>query len=902
MPDDNHFGLAFCALTGHEPFPWQEMLYERLAKGGLPRSLCIPTGLGKTAVIPVWLIALAAHLDEDSPLRIPRRLVYVVNRRTVVDQATDVVGSLRDRLLNAGDARWAQHEKVLTDLRERLRRLSGLSESDDDLPLAVSTLRGQLADNAQWRANPARPAVILGTVDMIGSRLLFSGYRCGFKTKPLHAGFLGQDALLVHDEAHLEPAFQELLTAIEREQTKGRAPDRWPLKIMELTATSRGKGEAEGLTDKEKAPPNVLPAKLTKPIHFVWQRLKAPKALEIRAPVDDKQLASTIAGFASDQYGKSKQAVLVYARLVKDVEEIARTLRKTTAYVETLTGTMRGLERDGLVKTPVFQRFLPKSSRDAEVDIPDDETVYLICTSAGEVGVDISADHIVCDLSTFESMAQRFGRVNRFGKVGGTRIDVFPPETFADTPINQSREKTLRLLQQLDGNASPLNLRQLNEDHAEECRAAFAPEPAIPPATDILFDAWALTTIRDKMPGRPPVAAYLHGVPNDYDPPQTYVAWREEVGELTGELLENNPPDELLAEYPLKPHELLRDVSERVAEQLMKLAKRNGEDPAWLLQEGGDVTATTLLNMVDGDKKRVVDRLANATVLLAPTTGGLNRGILDGSPAPARDVADEWFTDKKNTEKRRIRVWDNTKPSKGMRWIRSIDLHPELDEDDDIGEEAEQGRRFWHWYESQSGGDGEGSRFVSQVVPWQDHTDDVAMHARRIVTALPLTSELREALVVAARLHDLGKLREVWQRDIGNPNPDDPWAKSGSRWRGHCICPDYRHEFGSLLDVLDGKCEQQAELDSLGGDMLDVVLHLVASGHGRARPHFPPNETIDYKPHKQDTDAVAVEVARRFARLQRRYGRWGLAYLESLLRAADYAASAQPQVSEEERS
>ena len=32
----------------------------------------------------------------------------------------------------------------------------------------------------------------------------------------------------------------------------------------------------------------------------------------------------------------------------------------------------------------------------------------------------------------------------------------------------------------------------------------------------------------------------------------------------------------------------------------------------------------------------------------------------------------------------------------------------------------------------------------------------------------------------------------------------------------------------------------------------------------------------------------------RFAKLQRKYGRWGLAYLESLLRAADYAASSSP--------
>jgi CRISPR-associated endonuclease/helicase Cas3 len=45
-----------------------------------------------------------------------------------------------------------------------------------------------------------------------------AGYGRGFKTRPLHAGFLGQDSILVHDEAHLEPAFQELLTTIECEQ------------------------------------------------------------------------------------------------------------------------------------------------------------------------------------------------------------------------------------------------------------------------------------------------------------------------------------------------------------------------------------------------------------------------------------------------------------------------------------------------------------------------------------------------------------------------------------------------------------------------------------------------------------------------------------------------------------
>jgi CRISPR-associated endonuclease/helicase Cas3 len=146
----------------------------------------------------------------------------------------------------------------------------------------------------------------------------------------------------------------------------------------------------------------------------------------------------------------------------------------------------------------------------------------------------------------------------------------------------------------------------------------------------------------------------------------------------------------------------------------------------------------------------------------------------------------------------------------------------------------------------------------------------------------------------------LGKHRERWQRSLGNYRyPNDVYAKSGRLPDGTRLrsCEflkdyDYRHEFGSLLDVLDEKHQNHAEFMKLSQDMRDLVLHLVAAHHGRARPHFPADEADDPEHNGQATAALAIEIPRRFARLQRKYGRWGLAYLESLVRAADYAVSA----------
>lgn len=81
---------ALNLTSGETPFPWQEELLRRFMLGRIESSLDIPTGLGKTAVMAVWLVARACGA------LLPRRLVYVVDRRAVVDQAAEVAKRLRD--------------------------------------------------------------------------------------------------------------------------------------------------------------------------------------------------------------------------------------------------------------------------------------------------------------------------------------------------------------------------------------------------------------------------------------------------------------------------------------------------------------------------------------------------------------------------------------------------------------------------------------------------------------------------------------------------------------------------------------------------------------------------------------------------------------------------------------
>lgn len=846
------FERDFKALTGNAPFPWQEALFDRFVRNALPTTCDIPTGLGKTSVIAIWLLARALNGQ------LPRRLVYVVNRRTVVDQTTVEVEKLCDRVSVVGI----------------------------DAP-SVSMLRGQFADNRAWSEDPSRPAVVAGTVDMIGSRLLFRGYRAGFKTQPMYAGFLGQDALLVHDEAHLEPAFQKLVEAIQAEQRRGgQTADARRLVVMALTATVRNAGrtknaDAFGITDRDRnAPP-------------VRRRLHAAKRLRLHEHSDKELVTRAVEEVLA--YRDSGRAVLVFLRTVDDVDDAVRRLeRELPERVAVLTGTMRGRERDQLAMTDrVFARFLPAQER-----VPRrDGTVVLVSTSAGEVGVNLSADHLVCDLSTFDAMAQRFGRVNRFGDRDDTDVHVFHPaaEKLSADPDNRldvARAHTLELLRKLEGDASPEALSLLDPD---ERLRAFSPPPKCFDVTPALLDAWAMTSIRGAAPGRPPVAPYLHGE-QDWEPSATKVAWRNEVDWIDDDVREQYAPRDVLEDYPLKPHELLSDRTKRVVETLARAHEHASENTRLWIVSDDDVQVSSLGELFKRDRNDVERRLADRTIVLSakacrPVNGRLREeGWRDLGARSPGDVADEWGLTPRHAddgtivlvgERLRIRLRDDDDRAEasGLRLVQSA----LLGKDDETADAAPV---RVSWYVKPHRADDDGSLTAFEPVLLDVHNEQVGAQAQQYVDALDLEPGVARAVVLAAAAHDLGKVRRVWQRGIGNFDRSRVLAKADRGAKPRRLS-DYRHELGSMLDA-----ERDGRLAALSPQDRELALHLIAAHHGRARPHFFEGEMFD--PERPDVDMAAesVRVMRRFDALQRRFGRWGLAYLESLVRAADFKASA----------
>lgn len=522
MPNFTEF---FHACWSQDPFPWQIELADRVATTGWPSLLDVPTGLGKTAALDVfvWHLASQAHLDPAERTA-PTRAAFVIDRRLVVDSAFRRLRSLTQTLATSTD-------DAAVAVAQRLRSIG-----ETPFPLLVQRMRGGITWQAQWVRQPDQPAIVCGTVDQIGSRLLSRGYGSSASRMPIDAGLLGTDCVLIIDEAHLSSALATTVRGIGAlEARSALSPARIRSgRIVKMTATSpdfesdvlRVGADSTDVNDPVAGP-----------------RLLAQKRTVLVEAKKDDDVTKQMVDLGRVMASGTSSVVLVVCNTVKRARLVFDELKKSADWdTQLLIGRCRDLERKE-AEPRWFKRAMAARERSA-IDRP----LLLVSTQTVEVGVDLDVDALVTEVASADALVQRFGRVDRLGRVGETlSVIVACPSKLNEAPVyGASAEATWSMLTEaasplawslpkkpdfavlrrelLAGStfdAGPLTFREL-VDASPDRAALFAVAPPAPVVVFPTLDCWARTSpIPDPDEA---VGPYLHGV--ERASPVVAVAWR----------------------------------------------------------------------------------------------------------------------------------------------------------------------------------------------------------------------------------------------------------------------------------------------------------------------------------------------------------------------------------------
>ena len=372
---DSPFDAWFSTLTGHKfPRLWQRELAE--ATRCRDRLIRIPTGLGKTeGVLAAWSFHLLWRSDDQWP----RRLVWCLPTRVLVEQT----------------------EQVASQLAERI--------ADAHRPTVHVAMGGE--DAGEWFLYPEWPAIIIGTQDMLLSRALNRGYASARARWPMEFGLLNHDALWVMDEVQLMDvglATSAQLQAFREEDRKKRLR---PCHTWWMSATL----QPEWLRSVDTAPHHenwiydpclVAPAQRS---GGLWE-IRKSLATETIGPQDHRRFAQRIleehACLPAGDFGRITLVVCNTVDRACRTFDVLRTSGRTEG-LELVHSRFRPAEREEW-----RERFLSRSACMQGVDR------IIIATQVVEAGVDLSAGCLITELAPWPSLVQRFGRCARYGGVG----------------------------------------------------------------------------------------------------------------------------------------------------------------------------------------------------------------------------------------------------------------------------------------------------------------------------------------------------------------------------------------------------------------------------------------------------------------------------------------------------
>ncbi|MBT9583715.1 DEAD/DEAH box helicase [bacterium] len=369
------FNEWFEAATNRNPFAWQSALADsNLCDDRLVR---IPTGFGKTlGVLSAW----AYHRIHCGNTSWPIRLIWTLPMRVLVEQTED---EARTFLTNLG---------LLWD-----------GKGDHRGKVGLHTLMGG-ADAGAWHLWPEQPAVLVGTQDMLLSRALNRGYGAARARWPADFGLLSQDALWVLDEVQLMDVGLATAAQLASFRKADRSKSLRPAFTWAMSATLQRdwvtKSPDTGLWAADLVDQKLGPKDQESDL---WRLTSKPIIRQDAA--DRKKLPSDLLTRHA-KLGNPSPLTLVVLNTVERACELYKELRRATAKggpcIYLLHSRFRGAERNTW-RDQLLGANPPLGSR------------IIVATQVVEAGVDLSADLLVTEICPWASLVQRLGRLARRG-------------------------------------------------------------------------------------------------------------------------------------------------------------------------------------------------------------------------------------------------------------------------------------------------------------------------------------------------------------------------------------------------------------------------------------------------------------------------------------------------------
>ena len=415
------FRTFFERATSHAPYDYQKRLAgdePSECEGpnqGIPcvsKCINVPTGLGKTAaVVMAWLWNRVALNRPDWP----RRLVYCLPMRTLVEQTRD---NVRKYLLKLARAR--RSLGLSDETQENLLRLAFHSPI---VLMGGEELRKRKRD---WDTHPEKPAILIGTQDMLLSRALNRGYGMSRFRWPMHFALLNNDCLWILDETQLMGSGVETsaqFTAFRsRFSTVGSCATWWmsaTLDFNRLKTVDYSFEAADGNRDVlSLAAEDRKQSSVDKRLSARKKIAEAPVKLNSDSKKDVDYYSKKLADWILKEHLKKHRPntlTLVILNQVNRAQEVFHQIEIEKAKVNDSSAGSPALAL-------IHSRFRFQERKQYERKLKESPNLICVATQAVEAGMDLDADLLITELAPWSSLVQRFGRCNRRGLWKDSRI------------------------------------------------------------------------------------------------------------------------------------------------------------------------------------------------------------------------------------------------------------------------------------------------------------------------------------------------------------------------------------------------------------------------------------------------------------------------------------------------